>query len=67
MHHMSEIVNIFDYVEDGNYLQILYDFSIDTLKIIQFSFIEFEEYEECKKIKDCVYNYNKSTGKNLKI
>ena len=67
MHHVSEVKTIFDYIDAKNYLQILYSFSIDTLKIIQFSFIEFELYEECHLIKNCVYNYNKSTGENLKI
>lgn len=58
---------IIHYVNADNYLQILYTYKIDTIQILMAYFLEVEDYDTCAIIRDMIKNYNKSTGKNLKL
>lgn len=64
-------INVVDrillYISRDNYLQILYSYDIDTLRLLLNFYLEKEDYAKCILIRDTVLNHNKATGSALKI
>jgi|TARA_R110002073_G_scaffold308716_1_gene478809 hypothetical protein len=54
-------------ISRDNYLQILYSYDIETLRLLLKFYLEIEDYAKCILIRDTVLNHNKATGSALKI
>lgn len=61
------ISRIIHFVDMDNYLQIMYDYEIQTLQALQEFFLDREDYETCAIIRDTVLNFNKALGTKHKI
>ena len=62
--HLDKIIF---YVDNENYLQILYSYQIETIQELLFYFLSIEDYDTCAIIRDVVLNHNKATGTNYKL
>lgn len=61
---MNKIIHL---VHINNYLQIIYSFEIEVLKILLEHFLEVENYVQCASIRDSVKFHNKATGAQIKL
>jgi len=63
----SHIDKILYYVDNDNYLQILYTYQIETIRELLSYFLEVEDYNTCAIIRDVVLYHNKAVGTTYKL